>query len=342
MKLVVCSTFTAEPLNDALLFLGDKIGYSLELEFAPYNQSLQQLLDPTSLVSTNINGVNLFLIRLEDWCVNGSIDGVQEKISEFTQMFSQAASRITCPFIVQFCPISDNAANGLEFISKQFELALKELSLTTTNIHILSLQELNKYYPVSDVHNIYSELEGHIPYTPKTYVALASLVFRKVHALSRKDYKVIVLDRDNTLWRGVCGELGDFGVEISLAYKKLQKVMLDQKNSGRLLCLCSKNNEEDVFSVFSNNTEMELSLDDIVSSRINWLAKSDNIISLSEELNLGLDSFIFIDDDPVQCAEVRSNCPQVQTVQLPTSDQEIDFFIDHVWNAIKLKTLRLV
>jgi len=107
--------------------------------------------------------------------------------------------------------------------------------------------------------------------------------------------------------------------------------MLQQKEAGKLLCLCSKNNHEAVSEVFSSHPDMVLSMDDIVSSRVNWLSKSDNIISLAEELNLGLDSFVFIDDDPVQCAEVRSKCPQVQTVQLPRSEDEITHFIDHVW-----------
>lgn len=331
VNLAICSTFTAEPLNECLLYLSENVGLPVEVDFAPYNQIFQQMLDPTSLVSTNIDGVNVFLIRVEDWCKNNSIDGVRENILEFTNIISQSTLTIGRPCIVQFCPISINPPKGLESISKQFESTLLSLSMEISNIHVILSNDLNRYYPVTDIHNAYSGLEGHVPYTPKTYVALASLAFRKIHAISRQEYKVIVLDCDNTLWRGVCGEVGHQGVEVTPAYKKLHTIMRFQKDSGKVLCLCSKNNEEDVFAVFSNNTGMELSMDDIVLSRINWLPKSDNIISLSEELNLGLESFIFIDDDPVQCAEVRSQCPQVQTIQLPVVDSEIDFFMDHFW-----------
>jgi FkbH-like protein len=331
MKLVVCSTFTAEPLNDALSYLSKQVGYSLDLEFAPYNQSLQQLLDASSLVSRNTEGVNLFLVRMEDWCSDNSVAGVHAKIMEFVSIISQSASTSNGQYIVQFCPYSIDVIDGLEATAMQFESELVAISAKITNIYVLSINELNKYYPVQDTHNAYSDLEGHIPYTPAAYVALASLAFRKAHAISRPEYKVIVLDCDNTLWRGVCGELGAEGVAITPAFKKLQQIMLSQKNSGKLLCLCSKNNEDDVLSVFSEHMDMVLTMEDIVSTRINWLAKSENIKSLSEELNLGLESFIFIDDDPVQCAEVRSLCPQVQTVQLPTLESEIDIFVDHLW-----------
>ena len=196
---------------------------------------------------------------------------------------------------------------------------------------MLTTTELNKFYPVLHIHNTSNDLEGHIPYTQEAYSALSTLAIRKVHSITRKEHKVIVLDCDNTLWNGVCGELGANGVKVTTAYKKIQQLMVEQKQAGKLLCLCSKNNFDVVNDVFETNTGMVLSMNDIVSSRVNWLPKSENIMSLSQELNLDLDSFIFIDDDPVQCAEVRSRCPQVKTIQLPSNEKEINQFINHVW-----------
>ena len=138
LKLVICSTFTAEPLRDSLLYLAENINYPLALEFAPYNQSLQQLLDPTSLVSNNYQGINLFLIRVEDWCNGNSIEGVQDRVTEFTQMLSQSASNHSRPYIIQICPNSDNVISGLDEISKQFELELQALSVERTNVYVLT------------------------------------------------------------------------------------------------------------------------------------------------------------------------------------------------------------
>jgi FkbH-like protein len=149
--------------------------------------------------------------------------------------------------------------------------------------------------------------------------------------LKREPYKVIVLDCDNTLWKGVCGEDGPAGLEITPPYKALQEFMVGQAAAGRLLCLCSKNNERDVLDVFEQRPDMVLREQHFVSRRLNWSSKSENLASLARELNLGLESFIFVDDDPVQCTDVEINCPGVLTLQLPKDADHIPAFLDHVW-----------
>ena len=99
---------------------------------------------------------------------------------------------------------------------------------------------------------------------------------------------------------------------------------------GFLICLCSKNEEQDVLDVFEGQPEMHLKRDHLVSWRINWVPKSENLRSMAQELSLGLDSFLFLDDNPVECAEVRANCPEVLTLQLPAED-EIEYFLNHLW-----------
>jgi FkbH-like protein len=97
----------------------------------------------------------------------------------------------------------------------------------------------------------------------------------------------------------------------------LQEFIIRQQAAGKLICLCSKNQEEDVFAVFDQHPDMLLQRHHLVNWRINCRSKSENLKSLAAELQLGLDSFIFIDDNPVECAEVRANCPEVLTLQLP-------------------------
>ena len=139
---------------------------------------------------------------------------------------------------------------------------------------------------------------------------------------------MIVLDCDNTLWKGVCGEDGPLGVEVTAPYRALQEFMIGQMNAGMLLCLCSKNNEKDALDVFDQRTDMLLKREHLVSWRINWKSKSENIKSLAKELNLGLDSFIFIDDNPVDCADVKINCPSVLTLQLPRNTEFVLFVFE--------------
>ena len=111
---------------------------------------------------------------------------------------------------------------------------------------------------------------------------------------------------------------------------------MELAGKGFLLCLCSKNDESDVLEVFDQRPDMLLKRDHLVSWRINWQPKSQNIRSLAQELNLGLDSFIFLDDNPVECAEVRAGCPEVLTLRLPI-DGDIDGFLEHVWAFDRLR-----
>ena len=110
-----------------------------------------------------------------------------------------------------------------------------------------------------------------------------------------------------------------------------QKFMIGQMKAGILLCVCSKNNEKDALEVFDRRTDMLLKREHLVAWRLNWNSKSENIKSLAKELNLGLDSFILLDDNPVECAEVKINCPGVLTLQLPSNPEFFPEFLNHVW-----------
>src|SRR6202034_2673201 len=109
----------------------------------------------------------------------------------------------------------------------------------------------------------------------------------------------------------------------------LQQFMADLASKGFLLCLCSKNDEPDVLAIFDQRPDMILKRDHLVAWRINWQAKSDNIRSLAQELNLGADSFVFLDDNPVECAEVQAHCPEVLTLQL--RETEVVACLRHTW-----------
>ena len=91
--------------------------------------------------------------------------------------------------------------------------------------------------------------------------------------------------------------------------------------NGVLVCLCSRNNEADVFEVFDRRADMVVRREHLAAWRINWQDKADNLIALSEALNVGLDSFVFVDDDPLVCDGVRTRCPEVVTIERPAAAQ---------------------
>jgi len=130
-----------------------------------------------------------------------------------------------------------------------------------------------------------------------------------------------VLDCDNTLWGGVVGEDGVKGLKLGQdgdgkAYQDFQRAVKFHQKNGIILALNSKNNDRDVWEVFSNHKEMILKKKDIISSKINWNEKFDNLIAISKELDLNLDSFVFWDDNPIEREKVKKNLPQVDVIDV--------------------------
>lgn len=139
--------------------------------------------------------------------------------------------------------------------------------------------------------------------------------------------KILVLDCDNTLWGGVVGEDGLSGIKlgqdgIGQAFVDFQRAVKQFAAQGTLLAVCSKNNEADVMSVFEQHHAMVLKKEDIVAWKVNWDPKSDNIQQIAQELDLGLDSFVFWDDNPLERDLVREGLPKVEVPELPRSVTE--------------------
>ena len=155
-----------------------------------------------------------------------------------------------------------------------------------------------------------------LPYAPAAVDALVGLYADAVAVRLRARRKVIVVDADNTLWGGVVGEDGVQALEIDTDYPgivhtQFQRQLLRLKELGILLCAVTKNNEADFLEVFERRS-MPIGIDDFVAFRSNWSDKSDNIRDLAETLNLGLDAFVFIDDNPFEIEEVRARLPEVE------------------------------
>lgn len=173
------------------------------------------------------------------------------------------------------------------------------------------------------------------PFTPRA----ANEFSRKLIDLAKVSLgpiaKVIVLDADNTLWGGVIGEEGINGIALGPdypgnAFMDFQRRILDYKERGFILALCSKNNHQDVIDVLQQHPHQILRESHFSAFRINWQPKYENIISLAEELNLGLDSFIFVDDSDYECGIVRQELPQVQVIQTPQKPIEIPFCLEQI------------
>ena len=153
-------------------------------------------------------------------------------------------------------------------------------------------------------------------------VELARETAHLLTGLLRPPKKVLVLDLDNTLWGGVIADDGMEGIELGdtsargEAFKAFQRYIHSLKDRGTLLAVCSKNDHHKAAEAFESHPEMVLRMPDIVSFKANWEPKSDNIRQIASELNLGLDSLVFVDDNPAEIDIVRQFAPEVTTILL--------------------------
>ena len=333
-RVVIAGTFTSEPVRDTLSFWLARLGSADAVHFAPYNQLLQELLDPTSSFARNGRGANVMLLRLEDWLTDEVAEGPMEQrlartTGELLRALGGAARRV--PHLICLCPGNPSSPPRRRALLRQFEGEITSAVSRMDGLHVVTSDEIFAAYPVVDWHDPIGETRGHVPYTLPFFCALGTMIARRLYALNRPPHKVIVLDCDQTLWGGVCGEDGPLGVQIDAPRRALQSLVVAQQAAGKLLCLCSKNEEEDVFAVFAERRDMPLTRRHLVSSRINWRPKPENVRELARELDLGLDSFIFIDDNPVECMEMRASCPEVLTLELPRDPARIPSFLQRVW-----------
>ena len=258
---------------------------------------------------------------------------LNENLENFGQAFRSFMNKSRVPMIVGVCERSPEILSNAE-LKEMFDEMENKLFLDIGNIsnsYFLKSQSFAEKYNVKDYYDRHGNELGHIPYTNEYFTSIGTLLIRNILSIRNAGYKVIAVDCDNTLWKGICGEDGVSGIMISDGYKDLQKFIAAQIDAGMILCLCSKNNEDDVFEIFDKREDMILKRENLVSWRINWKLKSENLKDLAKELNLGLDSFIFLDDDPVECNEVNVNCPEVMTLQIPKDEKHIKRFLDNVW-----------
>jgi FkbH-like protein len=164
--------------------------------------------------------------------------------------------------------------------------------------------------------------ESKQPSAPALLPDIAREVAHIASSLRKSPKKVLALDLDNTLWGGVIGDDGLDGIELGdtssrgEAFKAFQAYVASLKDRGVLLAVCSKNDHERAAEAFQKHPEMVLRLSDFVSFKANWNPKSDNLRQMAVELELGLDSFVFVDDNPAEVEIVRQFAPEVTTILL--------------------------
>ncbi len=328
LNIRIAANFTIEPIEEFLAYWMKTLGIRFELRIAPYNQVFQQLLEG-GLLRTNRGGVNLVALDMDAWLPEGPIGGAQSKldraVADLLSVLRTAGSDGAGGAVLLFPQAPSDDERSAVINSAKAEIVKECESIPGWSA--VDLSDAVTQYAVSEARDPFTDELGNIPFTEEMYVAAASAAARWIRAACTKPRKVIVLDCDQTLWQGVYGE-GTMAV--TPPYHKLQEFMLRQREQGMLLALVSKNNEADVLEALDSGS-CALRSEHCAAWQINWQSKSENLQTLSDDLGLALNSFIFVDDNPLECMEVRNRCPEVLTIQLPSAPSSIPAFLDHMW-----------
>lgn len=196
------------------------------------------------------------------------------------------------------------------------------LSEKRPNIKVIDLRDFLSRHPSESWINWKFYFLSQMAISPALAPSFREWWAGKMEEFKRPRRKCIVLDLDNTLWSGVLGEDGISGIRMSgdypgNAFMYFQESLVALAESGVILTVCSKNNESDVLELWDKNPFVKLGPKHISAYRINWENKADNIRGLARELNIGLDSMVFVDDNPTERELVRQQLPEVAVPEFP-------------------------
>ncbi len=284
------------------------------------------------------------------------LTGLKERIySEFNIIYKNLEN---CPSVVINKFSSQYFSKGFTGNSK-IELFVNDLNLQMNQIQSKNVSFINLDSIFSKI-GIYQAIDFRLYYTSKS---LYTILFFKyyIQALeptllrnTGKLKKAIIFDCDNTLWNGILGEDGFNGIDMSFksgrgfVFNKIQQIACFLSNNGIIVGLCSKNNEADVVDVINNHPDMVLKDDYLVVKKVNWKDKATNLKDIASDLNIGIDSIVFVDDSDFEINLINEKVPEIKTIRVPNNlldyqkiilDNIFKYFNLSVSNEDRLKTI---
>ena len=227
----------------------------------------------------------------------------------------------------------------------QFNSDVRQLSKTHKNLHLIDFSEFTEQYPADQLVNWKFYMISQTLLNTKLAKDFSEWFTYVERELELKRKKCLVLDLDNTLWGGILGEDGADGIKIGgdypgKAFYYWQQALLELSKTGVILTICSKNNEQDVEELWKHNPFIVLRKEHFSAWRINWNDKASNIQELAKELNIGLDSMVFLDDNPAERLLVSQTLPMITVPEFPSKPYELmPFFKQLVTTYFRVYTI---
>lgn len=344
LRVVVLQNITADPLEPYLRQEALEAGFAATLRFGRFDAIVQQAADKDDpiwsepadvvLVFSALETLSPLLARRFPSLERSQIDREVERIDRFLEL-AIGGLRSHSRAMLLWHGFETPPHPALGILDAQTQLGqtaairrlnnlLQERLSATDNAYFVDMDRIMARVGAD---GFYDRRYWHIARAAYGRAGLAELAreqMRFVRAARGKSRKCLVLDCDNTLWGGIVGEDGLASIQISpdhpgSTYYEFQQEVLSLHERGVILALCSKNNEADVWEVFHQRSEMILQEHHISAAQINWDDKVTNLRRIAEDLNIGTDSFVFVDDSEFEIQMVRKMLPEVVTIHLPAA-----------------------
>ncbi len=337
-RLAVLSNSTVDLIVPALVASAARHGIALEVIQPSYDQVAQEALTPDSKVNSSKPDAVLFALdyralplKLSLGDAKASSATVQGVIGYLQVLRNgiKANSNAVCVFQTFAPPVEtlfgslDRMLPGtLRSLVDSINHELAEFVMGSGDM-LFDVAGLAETVGLAGWHDPQLWNMAKFSFSDQLIPLYADHVARSVAAIRGKSRKVLILDLDNTVWGGVIGDDGLDGIKVAQgdargeAHLAVQRLALDLRQRGIVLAVSSKNTDEVAREPFEKHPEMLLKLNHIAVFQANWNDKATNIQAIAEELSLGLDAMVFLDDNPVERGLVRQLLPQVAVPELP-------------------------
>jgi FkbH-like protein len=357
IRIAILGDSATQFLTQALCGLGRDQGFDLQIWEADFNQIERQVFDP---------GSELYALKPEIVIVFQSTHKLLGKYNKLEQEQRAGFAAVQAGLIEKiqetihsnlkanvvfynFPEIDDsvfgNYANKLEtsflFQLRNLNVKLMLLASRTSSFHVCDLSAIQNRVGKDSMFQPSIYVNTEMVLTIDVLPAVAARTLDLVAAMQGKVRKCLVLDLDNTLWGGVIGDDGMENIQlgtlgIGKAFTEFQYWIKKLKDRGIILAVCSKNTESVAKEPFEKHPDMVLRLDDISVFVANWENKVDNIRLIQQTLNIGFDSMVFLDDNPVERSIVRENIQEITVPELPEDPAD---YLEHLYSLNLFETL---
>lgn len=342
LRVAFMRSFTIEPLIPLLRASAFAYHLDLQIQAGDFNTYMQDVLDGDSSLYHFKPDVGVLAVRTPDiapelwsdysaFALVSASEIADRACSHLRQVVAAFRERSSAELIVHTLEQPLRPAMGvldsqLEFSQSEaiqaINRAIRRFAREYRGVYVLEYDALVARHGRLGWQDERKLLSVRLPIAAHQLIHLGNELLRFLIPLSGRTAKVLVVDLDNTIWGGVVGEEGVSGIMLGAeypgaAYQALQKVLLDLSRAGILLAVCSKNNFDDAMDVFKKHPGMVLRATDFAAIRINWNDKVQGLREIAAELNVGIESLAFLDDNPFEREQVRSTLPEVVVIDLP-------------------------